>query len=120
MRSFTVVRYEDMSRRPGPTFRGVAAFLGLKPPARAHRAGGAAFLLPHACGAQEDRTGFVERTPAQDRFFRSGRVGGWREALSEAQVRRVVERHHAQMARFGYVPAGHEGADAAPERAAAG
>ena len=26
-----VVRYEDMSRRPGPTFRAIAAFLGLKP-----------------------------------------------------------------------------------------
>jgi len=27
-----VVRYEDMSRRPGPTFRAISAFLGLKPP----------------------------------------------------------------------------------------
>ncbi len=114
-----VVRYEDMSRRPGPTFRAVAAFLGLKPPReRIERA--VRHSSFRALRAQEDRTGFVERTPAQDRFFRSGRVGGWREALSEAQVRRVVERHRAQMARFGYVPAGHEGADAAPERAAAG
>ena len=27
-----LVRYEDMSRRPGPTLRAIAAFLGLKPP----------------------------------------------------------------------------------------
>ena len=114
-----VVRYEDMSRRPGPTFRAVAAFLGLKPPReRIERA------MRHSSfrtlRAQEERTGFVERTPAQDRFFRAGKVGGWQDALSEAQVRRVVERHRTQMQRFGYLPAGHEGEDAAPPRAAAG
>ena len=102
-----VVRYEDMSRRPGPTFRAVAAFLGLKPPrARIERA------MRHssfrALRAQEDRAGFIERTPVQERFFRSGKPGGWRDGLDEAQVRRVVERHRAQMARFGYLPAGYE------------
>ena len=58
--------------------------------------------------AQEDRAGFVERTPVQKSFFRAGKVGGWRRALDDAQVRRVVERHRAQMERFGYVPAGYE------------
>ena len=106
-----VVRYEDMSRRPGPTFRAVAAFLGLKPPReRLERA------MRHASfrslRAQEDRAGFVERTPVQDRFFRAGKVGGWRGVLDDAQVRRMVERHRAQMERFGYVPAGYESAGA--------
>lgn len=54
--------------------------------------------------AQEDRVGSIERTPSQDRFFRAGKVGSWREALDDAQVRRVVERHCAQMERFGYLP----------------
>ena len=102
-----VVRYEDMSSRPGPTFRAVAAFLGLKPPRerldRAMRHSSFRVLR-----AQEDRTGFVERTPSQNRFFRAGKAGGWRRVLDDAQVRRVVERHGEQMARFGYVPAGFE------------
>ena len=102
-----VVRYEDMSRRPGPTFRAIAAFLGLKPPReRLERA------MRHSSfrsmRAQEDRTGFIERTPSQDRFFRAGKVGGWREVLDDAQVRRMVERHRAQMERFGYLPPGYE------------
>ena len=102
-----VARYEDMSRRPGPTFRAISAFLGLKPPReRLERA------MRHSSfrslRAQEDRTGFIERTPSQDRFFRAGKVGGWREVLDDAQVRRVVERHHTQMERFGYIPSGHE------------
>ena len=102
-----VVRYEDMSRRPGPTFRAVAAFLGLKPPReRIERA------MRHSSfrtlRAQEDRSGFIERTPAQERFFRAGRVGGWKGVLDDAQVRRVVERHRTQLERFGYLPAGYE------------
>ena len=102
-----VVRYEDMSRRPGPTFRAIAAFLGLKPPReRLERA------MRHSSfrslRAQEDRVGFVERTPSQDRFFRAGKVGGWREVLDDAQVCRVVERHRVQMERFGYLPPGYE------------
>lgn len=102
-----VVRYEDLSRRPGPTFRAVAAFLGLKPPReRIEKA------MRHSSfrtlRAQEERTGFIERTPAQEHFFRAGRVGGWQGVLDDAQVRRVVERHRIQMERFGYVPAGYE------------
>ena len=103
-----VVRYEDMGRRPGPTFRAISAFLGLKPPReRLERA------MRHSSfrslRAQEDRTGFIERTPSQDRFFRTGKMGGWREVLDDAQVRRVVERHRTQMERFGYLPSGYEG-----------
>ena len=102
-----VVRYEDMSSRPGPTFRGIAAFLGLKPPReRLERA------MRHSSfrvlRTQEDRVGFIERTPVQNRFFRAGKAGRWRRVLDDAQVRRVVERHGKQMARFGYVPAGFE------------
>ena len=114
-----VVRYEDMSARPGPTFRALAAFLGLKPPReRLERA------IRHssfrALRAQEERTGFIERTPVQGRFFRAGKVGGWRRVLDDAQIRRVVERHRTQMARFGYVPPGCEGAGEAPRGAGAG
>ena len=106
-----VVRYEDMSSRPGPTFRAVAGFLGLKPPReRIDRA------IRHssfrALRAQEDRSGFIERTPVQNRFFRAGKVDGWRSVLDDAQVRRVVEQHRAQMERFGYTPAGYETGDA--------
>ena len=102
-----VVRYEDMSRRPGPTFRAIARFLGPKSPReRIERA------IRHSSfrvlRAQEDRSGFIEREAKQQRFFRAGKVDGWRLVLDDAQVRRVVERHRTQMERFGYVPAGYE------------
>ena len=107
-----VVRYEDMSRRPGPTFRAITAFLGLKPTReRLERA--VRHSSFRALRAQEDRAGFIERTPVQKRFFRAGKPGGWQGALDDAQIRRVVERHRTQMERFGYVPAGYGSAGGA-------
>lgn len=100
-----VVRYEDMIERPLETFAGVARFLGLDPPPeRLERA------VSHSSfdqlRSQEDATGFVERSQFS-RFFRSGRVGQWREALSETQIARIVADHREQMARFDYVPEGY-------------
>ena len=111
-----VVRYEDMSRRPGPTFRAIAAFLGLKPTReRLERA--VRHSSFRALRAQEDKSGFIERTPVQNRFFRAGKVDGWRGTLDDAQVRRIVERHSVQMTRFGYVPTGFEKAGMAERTA---
>jgi len=100
-----VVRYEDMLASPGKTFAGVADFLGLKVlRPRLEKA------LRHSSfkvlRSQEDRDGFVERSPAQDRFFRTGTSGQWRDELTDEQVARMVENHREQMERFGYVPDG--------------
>ncbi len=100
-----VVRYEDMQDQPFETFAAVARFLGLNPPTeRLERA--IANSSFGALKAQEEKHGFVERTE-HTRFFREGRVGAWRTALSEDQVARIVADHHVEMARFGYVPDGY-------------
>jgi hypothetical protein len=36
-------------------------------------------------------------------FFRAGRAGAWREALSRGQVHAVVNAHARLMERFGYL-----------------
>lgn len=98
-----VVRYEDMIEMPLETFAAVAKFLGLEPPPdRLQRA------VTHSSfeklQSQEDEIGFVERSQ-YSRFFRSGRIGQWRENMSEDQIRQVISDHREQMERFGYVPA---------------
>ena len=100
-----VVRYEDMIENPLDTFRGVAGFLGLDPPPdRLQRA--VANSSFEQLQSQEDEEGFVERSQ-YSRFFRSGRIGQWREDLSEDQVKQVVSDHRDQMEHFGYVPDGY-------------
>lgn len=99
------VRYEDMHAHPLKTFGGVASFLGLKPPSkRLKRAiSNASFGVLRK---QEETHGFVERSK-HTRFFRAGKVGQWRHALSAEQVAAIVSAHREQMERFNYVPKGY-------------
>ncbi len=111
-----LLRYEDMALHPGRAFRGVARFLGL--PADVPRVAKAVrFARFDELARQEAVQGFRERMSAQARFFRSGRVDGWRDVLSPAQVHRIVERHAPTMARLGYLdspPAGRARRQAVP------
>ena len=100
-----IVRYEDMTQAPLKTFEGIGSYLGLKTPKdRLRRAiKNSSFKVLRG---QEDKHGFVERSHAQERFFRKGEVGQWRDVLTDEQVAAIVESHREQMARFGYVPEG--------------
>ncbi|MBL6951624.1 MAG: sulfotransferase domain-containing protein [Alphaproteobacteria bacterium] len=97
------LRYEDMGADPRQTFRKVANFLGLDPPsARLDKA--IQFSSFEVLRAQEDKSGFRERSSHSEHFFRSGKSGQWHGVLSKAQVDAVVSAHHEQMERFGYLP----------------
>ncbi len=98
-----VLRYEDMVQSPTDAFRKVANHLRLSPtPAQLSAAVGAASfdLLRTA----ELSQGFAERPAKAHIFFRQGRVGEWRDRLSTEQVSRIVNAHHAMMAKFNYLP----------------
>jgi hypothetical protein len=101
-----VMRYEDMLDDAPAAFAALVRFMRVKaePETVARAVANAGFdRLVEA----EGRAGFVERTPAQQRFFRAGRAGQWRDNLSRDQVAAVVAAHRAQMERFGYVPEGY-------------
>jgi len=98
-----VMRYEDLHADPEATFARLAAFLNLQAPVeRIARA------VEHtsfkSMRALEDRDGFDERSPLQERFFRKGVAGAWRDDLSSDQAKAVLAGHREQMARFGYLP----------------
>jgi hypothetical protein len=54
---------------------------------------------------QEEKDGFRERPEKAERFFREGRADQWKDVLSPAQIKRIIDAHGEQMARFGYLPA---------------
>ena len=101
-----VVRYEDMSSKPAPTFGAIARFLGINPNRdalmRAVR-----FSSFRVLKAQEKKNGFIERTPVQESFFRAGKSGAWRKQLTDRQIRCFLANHREQMERFDYVPKGY-------------
>ena len=97
-----VVRFEDMLADPPAAFGAAIRFAGLDwSPARLARA------IDHArfdrLRAQEREAGFHERQPTAPSFFRAGTAGGWRTALTPAQVRSLVDAHAPVMERFGYL-----------------
>jgi hypothetical protein len=101
-----VLRYEDLLEKPAKGFGKVARLVGLDADrGRVERA------IRHASfqnlAGMERRDGFVEVPIKGKHFFRAGRANQWRDVLSRDQVKRIVDRHREQMARFKYVPAGY-------------
>jgi hypothetical protein len=97
-----VVRYEDMLGKALHTFGDIARFMGLRP-SRAQLDKAIELSSFKNLKQQEEAKGFRERSQKGTRFFRVGKSGQWRETLTPAQVARVIENHHEQMARFGYL-----------------
>jgi len=100
-----VVRYEDLVEKPIKAFGRVARLVGVDDRARITRAADHASFA--SLSSMEKRDGFVEVPIKGKRFFRSGRINQWREALTRDQVMRIVGRHREQMQRFKYIPAGY-------------
>lgn len=101
-----VLRYEDLLAKPVKQFTRVARLLGqAQDRARIDRA------VRHASfrslASMERRTGFAEARDSATPFFRQGRTNQWRAVFDPEQVRRVVEAHREQMARFRYLPPGY-------------
>ncbi len=104
--SVHVVRFEDLLADPKARFGAIARHLRIgADDAAVDRA--INFSTFDVLKEQERSHGFRERSRRARRpFFREGRAGAWREALSEVQVGAIVEAHRVEMGRFGYVPAG--------------
>ncbi|MBI3707933.1 MAG: sulfotransferase domain-containing protein [Proteobacteria bacterium] len=99
-----VMRYEDMSAQPEAAFAPVVEFLKL--PLDAERLRRAIeFSAFDVLAGQEKKSGFIERSQKSERFFRAGKVGGWRKALSEAQAQAIVARHRDALIEYGYLSA---------------
>ena len=98
-----VLRYEDMLATPRKAFGGLVKFLGLPDnPARLKKA--IRFSSFKELSGQEKKERFVEsRRDGKSAFFRQGKVGAWRAALSEAQVAKIVESQGEVMKAFGYL-----------------
>lgn len=95
-----VVRYEDLHADPA-AFGATARFLDL--PDDVERLASAVAAASFARLQEQERAaGFVERPRQALAFFREGRVDGWRDALTPAQITRIEQAHGPMMRRFGY------------------
>ena len=97
-----VVRYEDLLADPYGEFGKMARKLGItSEEARIRRAVGHASFK--TLQAMERDKGFLERSISSEKFFRSGKSGGWKDELTPEQANRIERHHGEQMKRFGYL-----------------
>ena len=94
-----------MVRNPVKTFGRFNQFLGLpKNPERLRRAiKNSSF---DEVSKQEDVSGFSERSRPDQKFFRSGKVGGYKSILSETQVTKIIHAHGDLLFEKGYITKG--------------
>lgn len=97
-----VLRYEDLHDDTAGELREVLAFLGVDfaDPERIEEA-------VEACAfdrlqQKEAEIGFQEASPNQDRFFRKGEAGGWRDEVEPELAARIERDHGEMMDELGY------------------
>lgn len=97
-----VLRYEDLRAKPFKQFSKIVKFLKL--PSDADRVKRAIrFSNFDEVARQEKQDGFTERVRQDQTFFHSGKVGGWRRQLSEANIATLIEVHGEVLRELGYV-----------------
>jgi hypothetical protein len=101
-RTIYIMRYEDMLDDTLGTFERLARHLLMRPSDQQLQEAIARSSFENL-RKQEEAEGFREKPDSAKRFFREGKSGQWEEQLTRRQVRRIVQRHHVQMARFGYL-----------------
>jgi aryl sulfotransferase len=97
-----VVRYEDLHTDPGGQLERIAQFGKLEATPEAIAAAVEAASFERA-SRQEAQEGFRERGGVEQRFFRRGLAGGWKDELPVELAERIVTDHREVMQRLGYI-----------------
>jgi hypothetical protein len=105
-----VVRYESMHANTVSCLRSIVDFLGGQADEMEIRRAVAHGSFDEL-QRQEARKGFREARPGQERFFRTGQAGGWREVLKPHQLRRIEDHFADIMTAYGYEIADRSQAD---------
>ena len=97
-----LLRYEDMQQNSVETFFKAVNFAGLDYGASEVEK---ALALSdfEKLQEQERKEGFQEKSQSSDSFFRKGKIGSWREELTDEQMATIIRNHRQTMRCFGYL-----------------
>ena len=96
-----VVRYEDLINTPQESFLKICRYFDL-PHSAAEIKKAIEATSFKTLQSQEKASKFREAPQSAERFFRSGRAGDWKSALSEQQVSEILKSHLSTMQKVGY------------------
>ncbi len=96
------IRYEDMLVDTIKEFTKIVKFAGLEF-SKKRIAKAVDFSSFDKLKAQEKKSGFSEKQPTAESFFRKGKANSWRESLTDEQAKRIISDHQDVVERFGYL-----------------
>ncbi len=97
-----IIRYEDMRLNPIATFGSIMTFMGFE--YDEERLKKALINSDFKLLQQMEREkGFREKVQNCKSFFWKGKIGNYREHLSEEQIQRIVEYNYDMMRNLGYI-----------------
>ncbi len=97
-----VIRYEDMQVDTAAEFEKVLHFCGVSvDKERLRKAVGYSDFKQ--LKKQEEKDGFKERSPKSTSFFYSGKVGNWKDKLTDQQVKQIISVNGSMMKKLGYL-----------------
>jgi hypothetical protein len=101
----TLARFEDILNNPAAEFGRLARAVGFdaSPDEIARCVAGARF---EKMRGEEENSGFRERPPSSEAFFRAGQQRSWEGKLDRELADRIVDNHRSTMDRLGYLPDG--------------
>ncbi len=97
------IRYEDLFFNPFITFKKASHFIGLTEYSDMEIKRAIQHADFNILKKQEEETGFNEKPPKVESFFRKGVVGDYRQHLTETQIQRIINTHGETMKKFGYL-----------------
>ena len=100
--SVHIIRYEDMVLRPVPTFQQATKFAGIQT-SKSEIQKAITFSDFKKLKEQEEKETFREKPTHLKNFFRKGKIGSWREELTDAQAAQIIDDHREVMRKFGYL-----------------
>lgn len=97
-----VIKYEDMLNYPDSSFRKALSFLDIHVEEDVFQKAINASKF-NVLKNTEEKEGFIEKPIKMKSFFREGKSGSWKNIVNDYQLNELVDNHHIQMKRFGYI-----------------
>ena len=97
-----VVRYEDLKLQPQITFSKIVNHIGFS-----YTENEITKAIENSkiekLQKMEEKDGFIEKLSSKKPFFRKGKIGSWREELTQSQANQIINDHREMMVKFNYL-----------------
>ncbi len=97
-----LIKYEDMLSNGLETFTKVVEYIGLNYPVSAIETAIEKTSFKNI-QEKEEKNKFREAPKTAERFFRAGKMGGWRNEITQEQANLIIDCTYEALLKYGYI-----------------